>query len=236
MVAKTIGTVVSLAWETEAGVRPVSGYRKWCDAKSHPDFNAERDQVETTTLCQTNNHTYEDGLVDFGTLEFGSNMTQDTFDLFLGEDGYVAKYAEMNEQGLGLWICVHVQGINRAYYIPVKPQPFGLPEGEAGSNAYELMVRFSITGDAGWYEAPVYAEDTAYTFTVNGYVANGVNINVIGTNGIVRSVKTTSGTTTIQLPAGNYTVLARKDGQDAQVQDLELNSNGQTVTFTEFTE
>lgn len=236
MVAKTIGTVVSLAWENEAGVRPVSGYRKWCDAKSHPDFNAERDQVETTTLCQTNNHTYEDGLVDFGTLEFGSNMTQDTFDLFLGEDGYVAKYAEMNEQGLGLWICVHVQGINRAYYIPVKPQPFGLPEGEAGSNAYELMVRFSITGDAGWYEAPVYAEDTAYTFTVNGYVANGVNINVIGTNGIVRSVKTTSATTTIQLPAGNYTVLARKDGQDAQVQDLELNSNGQTVTFTEFTE
>ena len=236
MVAKTIGTVVSLAWETEAGVRPVSGYRKWCDARSHPDFNAERDQVETTTLCQTNNHTYEDGLVDFGTLEFGSNMTQDTFDLFLGEDGYVAKYAEMNEQGLGLWICVHVQGINRAYYIPVKPQPFGLPEGEAGSNAYELMVRFSITGDAGWYEAPVYAEDTAYTFTVNGYVANGVNINVIGTNGIVRSVKTTSGTTTIQLPAGNYTVLTRKDGQDAQVQDLELNSNGQTVTFTELTE
>ena len=236
MVAKTIGTVVSLAWETEAGVRPVSGYRKWCDARSHPDFNAERDQVETTTLCQTNNHTYEDGLVDFGTLEFGSNMTQDTFDLFLGEDGYVAKYAEMKEQGLGLWICVHVQGINRAYYIPVKPQPFGLPEGEAGSNAYELMVRFSITGDAGWYEAPVYAEDIAYTFTVNGYVSNGVSINVIGTNGIVRSVKTTSATTTIQLPAGNYTVLARKDGQDAQVQDLELNSNGQTVTFTEFTE
>lgn len=236
MVAKTIGTVVSLAWETEAGVRPVSGYRKWCDARSHPDFNAERDQVETTTLCQTNNHTYEDGLVDFGTLEFGSNMTQDTFDLFLGEDGYVAKYSEMNEQGLGLWICVHVQGINRAYYIPVKPQPFGLPEGEAGSNAYELMVRFSITGDAGWYEAPVYAEDTAYTFTVNGYVSNGVNINVIGTNGIVRSVKTISATTTIQLPAGNYTVLARKDGQDAQVQDLELNSNGTTVTFTEFTE
>lgn len=236
MVAKTIGTVVSLAWETEAGVRPVSGYRKWCDARSHPDFNAERDQVETTTLCQTNNHTYEDGLVDFGTLEFGSNMTQDTFDLFLGEDGYVAKYAEMNEQGLGLWICVHVQGINRAYYIPVKPQPFGLPEGEAGSNAYELMVRFSITGDAGWHDAPIYVEETAYIFTINGYVANGVSINVIGTNGIVRSVKTTGATTTIQLPAGNYTVLARKDGQDAQVQDLELNSNGQTVTFTEFTE
>lgn len=230
MVAKTIGTVVSLAWETEAGVRPVSGYRKWCDARSHPDFNAERDQVETTTLCQTNNHTYEDGLVDFGTLEFGSNMTQDTFDLFLGKDGYVAKYAEMNEQGLGLWICVHVQGINRAYYIPVKPQPFGLPEGEAGSNAYELIVRFSVTGDAGWHEAPMYVEDTTYAFTVSGYTT-GSTINVIGNNGVVRNVKTVDTTTTIQLPEGKYVVMVRAEGQSTLVEDLVLTSNGQSVTF-----
>ena len=230
MVAKTIGTHVSLAWETEAGVRPVSGYRKWCDARSHPDFNPERDQVETTTLCQTNNHTYEDGLMDFGTLEFGSNMTQETFDMFLGDNGYVAQYAEKAEQGLGLWICVHVQGINKAYYVPVKPQPFGLPEGEAGSNAYELIVRFSVTGDAGWHEAPMYVEDTTYTFTVSGYTADAT-INVIGNNGVVRSVKTVDTTTTIQLPAGNYVVMARAEGQTTLVEDLVLTSNGQSVTF-----
>ena len=231
MVAKTIGTHVSLAWETEAGVRPDSGYRKWCDARSHPDFNPERDQVETTTLCQTNNHTYEDGLMDFGTLEFGSNMTQETFDMFLGDSGYVAEYAEKAEQGLGLWICVHVQGINKAYYVPVKPQPFGLPEGEAGSNAYELIVRFSVTGDAGWHEAPIYVEDTAYTFTVSGYNVEGTTINVIGNNGVVRSVKAIDTTTTIQLPAGNYVVMARTEGQSTQVEDLVLTSNGQSVTF-----
>lgn len=230
MVAKTIGTHVSLAWETEAGVRPVSGYRKWCDARSHPDFNPERDQVETTTLCQTNNHTYEDGLMDFGTLEFGSNMTQETFDMFLADDGYVAQYAQKAEQGLGLWICVHVQGINKAYYVPVKPQPFGLPEGEAGSNAYELIVRFSVTGDAGWHEAPMYVEDTTYTFTVSGYTADAT-INVIGNNGVVRSVKTVDTTTTIQLPAGNYVVMARAEGQTTLVEDLVLTSNGQSVTF-----
>lgn len=230
MVAKTIGTHVSLAWETEAGVRPVSGYRKWCDARSHPDFNPERDQVETTTLCQTNNHTYEDGLMDFGTLEFGSNMTQETFDMFLADDGYVSQYAEKAEQGLGLWICVHVQGINKAYYVPVKPQPFGLPEGEAGSNAYELIVRFSVTGDAGWHEAPMYVEDTTYTFTVSGYT-DGATINVIGNNGVVRSVKTVDATTTIQLPAGKYVVMARAEGQTTLVEDLVLTSNEQSVTF-----
>ena len=230
MVAKTIGTHVSLAWETESGVRPVSGYRKWCDARSHPDFNPERDQVETTTLCQTNNHTYEDGLMDFGTLEFGSNMTQETFDMFLADGGYVSQYAEKAEQGLGLWICVHVQGINKAYYVPVKPQPFGLPEGEAGSNAYELIVRFSVTGDAGWHEAPMYVEDTAYTFTVSGYT-DGATINVIGNNGVVRSVKTVDTTTTIQLPEGKYVVMARAEGQSTLVEDLVLTSNGQSVTF-----
>ena len=230
MVAKTIGTHVSLAWETESGVRPTGGYRKWCDARSHPDFNPERDQVETTTLCQTNNRTYEDGLMDFGTLEFGSNMTQETFDMFLADGGYVSQYAKKAEQGLGLWICVHVQGINKAYYVPVKPQPFGLPEGEAGSNAYELIVRFSVTGDAGWHEAPMYVEDTTYTFTVSGYTA-GATINVIGNNGVVRSVNTVDTVTTIQLPAGNYVVMARAEGQPTLVEDLALTSNEQSVTF-----
>lgn len=236
MVAKTIGTIVSFAWEEVAGVRPDKGYKRWCDARSHPDLNPEADQVETTTLCQEHNHTYEDGLVDFGTLEFGSNMTQDTFDLFLGENGYVTLYPEKNSKGIGLWACIHIKGIKQAYYMPVKPQKFGLPEGEAGSNAYELIVRFSVTGDAGWYDAPSYDDETTYSVTINGYVANGVKLDIINGNGIVRTIETSSATTTMNLPQGNYVVMARKAGQETQVQDLELNDNGQTVTFTEFTE
>ena len=236
MVAKTIGTRVSFAWETIAGQRPTTGYKQWCDARSHPDLNPEADQVETTTLCQTHNHTYEDGLVDFGTLEFGSNMTQETFDLFLGDNGYVTVYPQKNEQGLKLWACIHIKGIKQAYYIPVKPQAFGLPEGEAGSNAYELIVRFSVAGDAGWYDAPNYDDETVYSVTINGYVSNGVSIDVLNADGIVRTLTTSSATTTLQLAQGNYVVVARKDGQATQVKDLELNSDAQTVTFTEFTE
>lgn len=234
MVAKTIGTIVSFAWEEEAGVRPVANYKKWCDARSHPDLNPEADQVETTTLCQTHNHTYEDGLVDFGVLEFGSNMTQKTFDLFLGENGYIEQYQQKNEQGLRLWACIHIRGINKAYYIPVKPQPFGLPEGEAGSNAYELIVRFSVSGDAGWYDAPIYSEDEAFAFTINGYGGEGVELDVMGANSIVRSFTTTGATTTMQLTAGNYVVIARKEGQATQTRDLALTGAGQTVTFDAF--
>lgn len=234
MVAKTIGTRVSFAWEEVAGVRPTTGYEQWCDARSHPDLNPEADQVETTTLCQEHNHTYEDGLVDFGTLEFGSNMTQETFDLFLGENGYVTLYEQKSKEGLGLWACIHIKGINRAYYIPVKPQRFGLPEGEAGSNAYELIVRFSVAGDAGWYEAPNYKDETVYSVTINGYVAEGVKVSILNGNGVVRTFETTSATTTITLAEGNYVVMARKDGKETQVQDLELNSDAKTVTFSSF--
>lgn len=158
MVAKTIGTKVSFAWETISGERPTTGYKVWCDCTSHPDLNPERDQIETTTLCQTNNHTYEDGLMDFGTMAFGSNLTQETMDLFLGDEGYVKLYEDKQSEGLGLWVAVDIQGIDKSYFIPVKPQPFGMPSGEAGSNKYELEVRFLATGSAGWFEDPTYTE------------------------------------------------------------------------------
>jgi hypothetical protein len=59
---------------------------------------------------------------------------------------------------------------------------------------------------------------------------------VLNNNGVVRNVNTVSPSMTIQLPQGNYVVVARKDGQNTQVKDLVLNNNEQTVTFTEFTE
>lgn len=236
MVAKTIGTHVSFAWETTAGVRPTSGYVKWCDATSHPDLNPEADQIETTTLCQEHNHTYEDGLVDFGTLEFGSNMTPETFDLFLGEDGYAVIYNEKSAQGLGLWVCIDIKGWDKSYYIPVKPQPFGLPEGEAGSNKYDLTVRFSVTGDAGWFDDPIYDDETAYQVTLTGYVINGVKIDILNANRIVKTIVTSGTSTVIELVDGNYVVVARKEGNDTQVKDLVVNGANATVEFTEFTE
>ena len=234
MVAKTIGTKVSFAWETEAGVRPTSGYKKWCDCTSHPDLNPELDQVETTTLCQEHNHTYEDGLADYGTLEFGANMTQETFDLFLDdEDGLVVQYNAKAALKLGLWVCIDIKGNNKSYYIPVKPQPFGLPAGEAGSNKYDLIVRFSVTGDAGWYEDPQYEDESYYNVTVTGYVSNGVKIQVLKSNRVVKEAVTSGTSTVVSLADGNYTFIASKES-DAQVQLLTVDGAAETVTFESF--
>lgn len=160
MVAVTIGTKVSFAWETVAGTRPTTGYEVWCDCTSHPDLNPARDQIETTTLCQENNHTYTAGLRDFGDLEFGANLTQTTLDKFIGANGYKTLYPTKKDNDgnqLGLWICIDIKAIDKSYYIPVEPQDFGMPSGEAGSNKYDLSVFFSVTGDAVWAADPTYA-------------------------------------------------------------------------------
>ena len=244
MVAKTIGTKVSFAWETVAGKRPTTGYTTWCDCTSHPDFNPEPDQIETTTLCETYMHTYEDGLVDFGTLEFGANMTIDTYNLILGVSGFATLYPTKSASNLRLWICVDIANFNKSFYVPVKPQTngFGLPEGEAGSNKYDLVVRFmpaesSVAGSdgAGWYDDPTYASDTNYVATVTGYVSDGVTLKVLDANNIVvKEVVTEDTSTAITLLAGEYTIIASKSGKTTQVKDVDLTSANATVTFSTF--
>lgn len=236
MVAKTIGTIVSFAWETTAGVRPVSGYKRWCDCTGHPDLNPAREQIETTTLCQTNNKTYEDGLRDYGELGFGSNLTNATMELFIGTNGYVTQYPAKNNDGLRLWVCIDIRGINKSYYIPVKPQDFGLPEGEAGSNKYELTVNFSAVGDAGWYDDPIYADETTHFVTIDGYSVNGVNIDILNEDRIVRSLTTNGTSVSTELPVGSYTLVARKANNGSQIKDIEVSDSNITVTLSAFSE
>lgn len=236
MVAKTIGTIVSFAWEQTPGVRPVSGYEKWCDCTSHPDLNPAREQIETTTLCQTNNKTYEDGLRDYGDLGFGANLTTKTMELFIGENGYVTLYPAKNNDGLRLWVCIDIKGINKSYYIPVKPQDFGLPEGEAGSNKYDLTVNFSAVGDAGWYDDPIYADTTTHYVNIDGYAVAGVNIDILNIDRIVRSVTTSDTTISVEVPVGSYTLVARKAKNASQIKDIEVTDSNISVTLSAFSE
>lgn len=234
MVAKTIGTIVSFAWETTPGVRPVSGYKKWCDCTGHPDLNPAREQIETTTLCQINNKTYEDGLRDYGDLGFGANLTNETMDLFIGSTGYVTEYPSKNNDGLRLWVCIDIRGINKSYYIPVKPQDFGLPEGEAGSNKYELTVNFSAVGDAGWYDDPIYADTTTHFVTIDGYAVNGVNVDILNQDRVVRSITTSGVSIAVELPVGDYTLIARKANNVSQIKDIKVVDSNITVTLSAF--
>ncbi len=242
MIAKTIGTHISFAFETVAGKRPTSGYRKWCQCTSHPDFNPEPDQIETTTLCEETMHTYEDGLYDYGTLEYGSNLDETVYDLII--DTILPEYIEKEAQGLRLWICNDIKNFAHSFYVPVKPlrNGFGMPEGESGSNKYDLVVRFmpvaantSNADSAGWYDDPIYEDETTYTATITGYDIEGVTINIMSGNRVVSTFTTSSTSTDVVLASGTYIVIARYGSQSPQVQELDLTSGNETITFTAFT-
>lgn len=162
-VATSIGTRVYYAFESVAGVRPIlsSAYTLLEDCTSHPDFNPEREQIETTTLAQENNKTYTQGLKDFGTLEFGFNLTQELLDLFTAEGtGILDQYKANIDEGKRMWLCVDIKNINKSFFVPVEPQDFGLPAGNTNSK-YELTVRFNAVGDGLW------GNDLTETFSVS---------------------------------------------------------------------
>lgn len=226
------GTRVSLAWETVAGTRPTTGYVLWDECTSTPDFNNSRDQIETTTLLQENNHTYTAGLRDFGDLEFGSNLTDDVLDLFIGTNGYVTKYPDKIGSGLNLWICVDSKALSKSYFVPVEPQDFAMPGLEAGSNKADLVVRFTAVGDAVWGEEPVYSTDTTHFLTLESDIYS-VNYRIIQGNNVVRSVSLSAEENTIELelPEGTYTVIGSAESYSSIAEDVLLEDDA-TVTFT----
>ena len=153
-VATAVGTKVYYGFETVAGTRPTAknGYTLFDDCTSHPDFNPEREQIETTTLKQENNKTYTQGLKDYGAVEFGFNLTQSVLDQFLDPNTGIVALAKQNaEQGKRMWICIDIKHINKSFFLPVEPQDFGLPAGAINSK-YDLTVRFNVVDDAGWYD------------------------------------------------------------------------------------
>ena len=187
IVATTIGTRVYYGFETTAGVRPtaLSEYTLLEDCTSHPDFNPEREQIETTTLIQENNKTYTYGLRDFGTLEFGFNLTQDILDEFLTPTtGILDLYKTNMAEGKRLWLVVDIKNVNKSFFIPVEPMDFGLPEGATNSK-YELTIRFTAQGDGIWADDLIddtpqpepEPTPTPTTYTITNTLTNATSSN-----------------------------------------------------------
>lgn len=77
----TAGMYLCWAAETTAGERPTSGYTVLPEIKSMPDLNQEPNNIDSTTLLETEYETSEPGLKSVGTLTYGANMTDDLEDI-----------------------------------------------------------------------------------------------------------------------------------------------------------
>lgn len=145
------GVTVQWALETEAGVRPTTGYTKINGIKSTPDLNPETDSLEVTDLSDTEWKRYIGGLKDVGgDLAFGANNSEqfqeDWADLY-------EQYQTAAATGLGMWFAIVIPGLTKAFYVSVVPQPLGLSAIEV-SSVLEIDAYASPKLIAGWLAKP----------------------------------------------------------------------------------
>lgn len=127
----TAGTYLCYAVETSAGTRPTSGYTKIPEIKSMPSFNPAPDQIESTTLDETEFKTYEEGLKDLGgVLEFTANMTEDLDTLWTNVN---TAYESAASASKAMWFAIVNPKLTKATFFKGDPAPIGIDQ--VGTNA-----------------------------------------------------------------------------------------------------
>ena len=152
----TAGMRLYYAVETSAGTRPSTGLVKIPEIKSIPSFNPSPETIQSTTLEETEYHTYVEGLKDLGgALEFGANLTQDLIDVWAScntaHDGLTG--------GKAMWFYIIHDGLSNAVAFEGDPSPLGLNEASVGS-MLETSLYITPNSAPEWVSKP--------TVTVNG--------------------------------------------------------------------
>lgn len=155
----TAGMYLCYAVETTAGTRPTSGYTVIPEVKSIPSFNPAPETIQSTTLLETEYHTYVEGLKDLGgALEFGANLTAD---LITAWETCNTAHDTAEASGRATWFAVVHPKLENAVFFQGDPAPLGLNEATVGSMAESTLY---ITPNS----APEWAAKPTTSNTVLG--------------------------------------------------------------------
>lgn len=142
--------------ESSAGTRPTTGLTKIPEIKSIPSFNPAPETIQSTTLEETEYHTYVEGLKDLGgALEFGANLTQDLISVWSSCNSA----HDALTGGKAMWFYVVHSGLSSAVAFEGDPAPLGLNESSVGS-MLETTLYITPNSAPEWVTVP--------TITVNG--------------------------------------------------------------------
>lgn len=146
----TAGMLLVYAVEATAGTRPTTGYTKIPEVKSMPSFNPAPETIQSTTLEETEYHTYVEGLKDLGgALEFGANLTADLISAW--ETCNTAHDALTD--GKAMWFAVVHPKLEKAVFFQGDPSPLGLNEATVGSMA-ETTLYITPNSAPEWQDKP----------------------------------------------------------------------------------
>lgn len=145
----TAGMSLQYAVETVAGERPTTGYTIIPEIKSMPSFNPSPNTIQSTTLLETEYHTYVKGLKDLGgALEYSANMTNDLIDFW---EDLLSKYTTATSEGKSVWFTVVHPKLEKATYYIGEPSPIGFNEADVDAMTETTLY---ITPNS----APIMAE------------------------------------------------------------------------------
>ena len=151
----TAGVTLLYAAEATAGTRPTTGYEKISEIKSIPELNPEPDNLETTTLEETEWKTYVPGLKDIGgALSFTANLTEASMTEW---EGVVDAYDTAAAGNTATWFCIVIPGLTKALYFTGQPSPMGMPAMEV-SAVLETTLYITPTGAPQWVAKPTDLE------------------------------------------------------------------------------
>ena len=152
----TAGMRLYYVVEASAGTRPTTGLTKIPEVKTIPSFNPAPETIQSTTLEETEYHTYVEGLKDLGgALEFGANLTQDLIDTWAS---CVSAHDALTG-GKAMWFYIIHDGLSNAVAFEGDPAPLGLNESTVGS-MLETTLYITPNSAPSWVTKP--------TVTVNG--------------------------------------------------------------------
>ena len=151
----TAGVTLLYAAEATAGTRPTTGYEKISEIKSIPELNPEPENLETTTLEETEWKTYVPGLKDIGgALSFTANLTEASMTEW---EGVVDAYDTAAAGNKATWFCIVIPGLTKALYFTGQPSPMGMPAMEV-SAVLETTLYITPTGAPQWAAKPTDLE------------------------------------------------------------------------------
>ena len=146
----TAGMLLVYAVEATAGTRPTTGYVKIPEVKSMPSFNPAPETIQSTTLEETEYHTYVEGLKDLGgALKFGANLTAD---LISAWETCNTAHDDLTG-GKAMWFAVVHPKLEKAVFFKGDPSPLGLNEATVGSMA-ETTLYITPNSAPEWQTKP----------------------------------------------------------------------------------
>lgn len=152
----TAGMRLYYVVEATAGTRPTTGLTKIPEIKSIPSFNPAPETIQSTTLEETEYHTYIEGLKDLGgAIEFGANLTED---LITAWEACNTAHDALTG-GKAMWFYIVHDKLNKAVAFQGDPSPLGLNESGVGS-MLETSLYITPNSAPEWVTKP--------TITVNG--------------------------------------------------------------------